>query len=119
MPLYFIDTDGGDAEVRDEAGHNLPDDRAARQLAMDAIADMTGDRLGDGDRRVFAARVHNTGGTLIYAGQLSLTGEWLRLPTQPSSGLSFSAAVPLGLPYWNGHFPARQFYPSSSIGTQR
>ena len=78
MPRYFIDTDDGDSPHRDEDGHDLPDDDAARQAALDALPDMARDKLPDGDRRTFRATARDERGNVIYDATLTLDGGWRR-----------------------------------------
>ena len=82
MPRYFIDTDDGDVPCRDEEGYDLPDAGTARRMALDALPDMARDKIPDGDRRTFTARVRDEDGQVIYAAELALTGEWHVLATR-------------------------------------
>ncbi len=77
MPRYFIDTDNGDTYVRDETGHEMPDHKAARRLALCSLPEMADDKMPDGDQRTFKALVRDEGGTVIYIATLELRGEWL------------------------------------------
>ena len=74
MPRYFIDAHDGDYPHRDEDGHDLPDDEAARQAALDALPDMARDKLPDGDRRVFTATARDEHGTVVYSASMTLEG---------------------------------------------
>ena len=76
MPRYFIDADDGEYPHRDEDGHELPSDEAARAAALDALPDMARDKLPDGDHRTFAATVRDERGDVVYRATLTLRGEW-------------------------------------------
>lgn len=80
MPRFFIDTDDGDYRLQDDEGFEFPDQGAARKAAVDALPDMARQKLPDGDRRVFAARVRNENGIIIYVATLTLAGEWWVMP---------------------------------------
>ena len=76
MPRYFFDTDNGDLLVQDDEGIDLPDAKAARTIGIDALSDMTRDRLPVGDRRSFGVRVRDERGTVLYSASLDMVGEW-------------------------------------------
>ena len=75
MPRYFIDTDDGDLRVEDEDGHDLSGPHAARLIALDVLPDMARQKLPDGDRRTFTARVRDVTGAVVYSARLELRGE--------------------------------------------
>lgn len=83
MQRYFIDTNDGDHPCRDEDGYEVPDAEAARRMALDALPDMARERLPDGDRWTFTARVRDAGGRVIYTAELNLKGEWHTPTTGP------------------------------------
>ncbi len=76
MPRYFIDADDGDFPHRDEDGHDLPDDEAARRTALDALPDMARDKIPDGDTRTFTATARDGRGNVVYGASLVLRGGW-------------------------------------------
>lgn len=76
MPRFFIDTADGDDVVRDEVGHELPDPKRARIMALDALPDMARDSIPDGDCRTFAVSIRNADGKVIYHASLALSGGW-------------------------------------------
>ena len=76
MPRYFIDAHDGDFPHRDEDGHELPDDEAAREMALDALPDMARDKLPDGDGRTFTATARDEQGNFVYEASLTLKGGW-------------------------------------------
>ena len=78
MPLYFVDTDDGDQYMADEDGYDLPGPEAARQIALDAMADMARDKIFDGDQLAIVAVVKDDVGTVLYRATLSMHGEWIR-----------------------------------------
>ncbi|WP_336489439.1 DUF6894 family protein [Methylobacterium nigriterrae] len=77
MPRYYIDTDDGDLNVRDERGEELPDRAAARRIAIGVLPDMARSALPDGDRRTFVASVRDEQGRTIFRARLSLTAGWV------------------------------------------
>ena len=76
MPRYYFDTDDGDFRHDDESGQNMPDANTARRAALTALSYMARDKLPDGDRRTFSARVRDASGTVLYSAEFSLVGEW-------------------------------------------
>jgi hypothetical protein len=74
MPLYFIDTDDGDMAIIDDEGMDLPSDYAARIAALQALPDMAREKIPDGDKRTFSARVRREDQTLVYSVVLKLDG---------------------------------------------
>ena len=76
MPIFFFDTDDGDTRYGDQEGLDLPDKAAARRAALDALPDMARDRMPGGDQQTFAVSVRNDQGVVIYAANMSLSGEW-------------------------------------------
>ena len=76
MPRYFIEADDGDFNHRDEEGHDLPDDEAARKAALDALPDMARDKIPDGDQRTFRATARDEQGNMVYGASLTLKGGW-------------------------------------------
>ncbi len=76
MPCYFIETNDGDASMRDGDGHDFKNDGAARIAALAALPDMARDKIPDGDSRTFSVSVRNEHGRIIYKATMSLKGEW-------------------------------------------
>ncbi len=76
MPHYFIDAQFGDFDHRDEEGHVLPDDEAARKAALQALPDMARDAMPAGDNDTFTVTVRDERG-LVYEATLTLRGRWL------------------------------------------
>ena len=76
MPRYFIDTDDGDVNVRDEEGSDLSGPHAARLIALDALPDMARQKMPDGDRRTFTVGVRDAAGAVVYTATLDLRGDW-------------------------------------------
>jgi hypothetical protein len=76
MARYFIDTDNGDLEARDEEGTLFNHPAAARLAALEALPDMARDIIPDGDRREFAVSVRTEDGAEIYRATLTLKGLW-------------------------------------------
>ena len=75
MPRYFIHTDDGDFQHRDEDGHDLPDVKAARLAVLDVLPDMARDKLPDGDSRTFSATAWDDQENIVYVATLTLKGE--------------------------------------------
>ncbi|WP_409566230.1 DUF6894 family protein [Methylobacterium sp. J-070] len=80
MPRFFIDTDDGRMTVTDEDGYELANVRAARDLAVRALCEMTQGDPGPADRRALSARVRSADGRTLYSVALTLTGEWWTAP---------------------------------------
>lgn len=87
MARYFIDTDDGDATVRDEIGHDLENAEAARELAHATLPDMVSDVMPDGDQRRFSATVRDADGALVYRATLTLEGQWMNAASPAKVGL--------------------------------
>ncbi len=75
MPHYFIDADDGEYPHRDDEGHELPNDRAARAAALDALPEMARDRIPNGDHRSFTVTVRDGQGGVVYTACLTLSGK--------------------------------------------
>lgn len=76
MPRFFIDTDDGRLAVTDKDGYELANVRAARDLAIRALCEMTQGDPGPADRCALSARVRSEDGGTLYSAALTLTGEW-------------------------------------------
>ena len=76
MPRYFIDTDDGDMEARDDEGRDFASPQAARVAALKGLPDMARDEIPDGDNRTFTVSVREEGGREIYQATLTLKGGW-------------------------------------------
>ncbi|WP_342154349.1 DUF6894 family protein [Methylorubrum sp. SB2] len=76
MPRYYFDTDDGDFRHYDETGQDMPDAEAARRAAHGVLPEMARDKLLDGDRHTFSARIRDASGTVLYSAELNLVGEW-------------------------------------------
>lgn len=100
MSRYFIDTDDSDVLIVDDAGQELSDDDAARNVALASLTDMANATMPDGDRRVLSASVRDEGGIVLYRATLSLIGGWLvergPKPVQPEPGAAAAEPSPEG-----------------------
>lgn len=76
MPHYYIDAYDGDFLHRDDEGHDLHDDAAARVATLDALPDMARDKIPDGDHRILRSTARDTHGGIIYTATLTLEGRW-------------------------------------------
>ncbi len=72
MPRFYIDTSDQDFYCRDETGFELPDLKAAKTAAVDALPDMARDELPDGDHRTFLTIVRGEDGAPILQASLVL-----------------------------------------------
>jgi len=77
MPRYFIDTDDGVMEARDEEGQDLASPHAARNAALKALPDMARDEIPNGEERTFTVTIRREGGREIYQATLTLKGRWI------------------------------------------
>ena len=77
MPLFFFDSDDGDALIRDRQGMVLTNETQARRYALAALADMLRDQVEDGGRRMLLVAVRDQWGDVIYRATLKLKGEWV------------------------------------------
>lgn len=78
MPRYFFDIFNGETDTVDLKGQEMPDDAAARGLALQTLADIAhSDILRGGEARI-AVRVRR-GGVPIYHTVMTLREQWLRL----------------------------------------
>jgi len=76
MPRYFIDTDDGRFQHRDEVGFELPDPTTARKAALDALPDMARGSIPNGDDTRLVVTVRDETGETVYTATLSLDGRW-------------------------------------------
>ncbi|GEP03144.1 DUF6894 family protein [Methylobacterium oxalidis] len=76
MPRFFIDSDDGELNVRDEEGQDLPDATTARRLATAMLPDMAREKIASGDRHTFLVQVRDEAGTTLYQGMLNFVGAW-------------------------------------------
>lgn len=77
MPRYFIDSDDGELEARDEEGQDFASPNAARNAALKGLPDMAHDEIPDGEQRTFTVTVRNDVGREIYQGTLTFKGRWI------------------------------------------
>lgn len=80
MTRYFFDTSDGDLSLDDEIGEEMDGPETARKAALAALPDMVKDKLPNGDRRTFRARVRDEAGAVVYAVTLTLEGGWGATP---------------------------------------
>lgn len=85
MPRFYIDTDDDGSLLVDADGHDLANAEASRRLALKALSEMTLSSLAFGDRRGYSVRIQDEGGTVLYAAELALTGEWFTSDPPPRS----------------------------------
>ena len=78
MPRYFFDIINGETDTVDLKGHDMPDEAAARGLALQTLADIAHrDILRGGEARI-AVRIRR-GAVPIYIAVMTLNEDWLRL----------------------------------------
>lgn len=78
MPRYFFDIDDGSGLTEDETGLEFTTEKALRDEAIRAIAEMAKDELPDGPEHRFRVKVRSGRGEYIFQASLALTSEWLR-----------------------------------------
>ena len=76
MPLFYFDSDDGDALVRDEEGMTLAHAAQARRYALIVLAVMLRDHVEEGGRRMLLVAVRDGEGKVVYRATLTLKGEW-------------------------------------------
>ena len=75
MPRYFIDSDDGEIQGRDEEGSDLPDLLAARNEAVIALPEIAKGKLLNCDSRTFSTSVRDETGKVLFKAKLALTTE--------------------------------------------
>ena len=80
MPRLFIDTEDGDASLRDDEGDEYADFEEARATAIASLPGMADEKLPDGEHRVFKATVRDEADTVLYVATLTFHGDWKTSP---------------------------------------
>ncbi|MGO4405684.1 hypothetical protein AB4Z10_15655 [Bosea sp. RAF48] len=75
MPKFRFTTEDGNRVDRDEKPLDFPDEKAAKEDAQRALADMAKDKLPDGNRFDLRARVENEAGQEVYRASLKFKKE--------------------------------------------
>lgn len=78
MPRYFFDVLNGASVHTDVAGQQLPDENAARGLALQTLADMAPEEILRGGEALITVRVRREG-VPVYSVPMTLSDQWIRL----------------------------------------
>ncbi|RXT44602.1 hypothetical protein B6S44_27610 [Bosea sp. Tri-44] len=74
MTRYFFHTRDGDKTDLDDEGVELPDDESAKNAAKELLADMSREKLPNGDFLALTVTVQNADGAQVYIAELKLEG---------------------------------------------
>ncbi|MBD9529874.1 hypothetical protein [Paracoccus sp. PAR01] len=80
MPRYFFDIDDGLRLVEDDAGQDLPDRRAARNMALASLPPIARDVIPNGNRHRITVLIRDEEDRPIFRARLELLAEWLDVP---------------------------------------
>lgn len=78
MPRYYFDTFDGTELCRDDDGIEFGNESDMRYAALDALPEIAGEELPDGDHRVMWVKVRDGAGADVFRATLSLKAEWLK-----------------------------------------
>ncbi|WP_126116725.1 hypothetical protein [Bosea sp. Tri-54] len=78
MQRYFFDVFNGVFERVDLVGQELADEAAARDLALQTLADIAHEAIPRGGEALITVRVRRDG-VPIYSASLALADQWMRL----------------------------------------
>lgn len=81
MPRYFFDIEDGYLVTLDHKGQQLPNDDAARSIALNTLPNMAGENVTQSDHRTLGVSVRNAERQVIYAATLVLIGGWKKKRT--------------------------------------